>query len=191
MIFLHIFTEEPSAKNVFEVILPKIIPENVMFRIYSHQGKQDLERGLRSALPSISRIPNSRILITRDQDSSDCKELKEDLIAIIGNNCNCPYKIRIVCRELEAWFLGDLSAIKKAYSRFRPENYIGRAEFRNVDNLTQPNDYLLKIIPEFTGRETLPKLETSNTIAPFLKIEDNKSTSFNATINAIRVLTAK
>ena len=57
MTFLHIFTEEPSLKIVLETILPKILPENVYFQIYSHQGKQDLERALTLTLPTISKIP--------------------------------------------------------------------------------------------------------------------------------------
>jgi hypothetical protein len=66
MITLHVFTEEASAKNVFQVLLPKIIPETVYFRIYPHQGKKDLEKALQKSLPSISRIPGSKILVTCD-----------------------------------------------------------------------------------------------------------------------------
>ena len=84
MTFLHIFTEEPSLKIVLETILPKILSEEVHFQIYSHQGKQDLEKALTKTLPTISKIPGSKILVTRDQDSSDCKELKQNLLQIIG-----------------------------------------------------------------------------------------------------------
>lgn len=76
MICLHIFPEEPSAKILFEAILPELVSENVTFRIYPHQGKQDLEHALRKTIPTISKIPGSRILITRDQDSADCKDVK-------------------------------------------------------------------------------------------------------------------
>ncbi len=72
MITFHVFTEERSAKNVFDELLPKILHENVNFRIYPHQGKQDLERALRTTLPTISKLPGSKILITRDQDNEDC-----------------------------------------------------------------------------------------------------------------------
>ena len=41
---LHVFTEEASARNVFESILPRLLPQDVNYRIYSHQGKQDLEK---------------------------------------------------------------------------------------------------------------------------------------------------
>lgn len=185
MTYLHIFTEEPSLKIVLETILPKILPQKVYFHIYSHQGKQDLERALAFTLPTISKIPGSKILVTRDQDNIDCKELKENLLQIIGSNCHCDFLVRIVCRELEAWYLGDMIAIEKAYPRFKSEHYIKKAEFRNVDRLHYPNKELLKIIPEYSNREYLPKLEVAEYISPFLDIEANNSESFKQTINAV------
>lgn len=185
MITLHIFTEEPSLKIVLETILPKILPQNVYFQIYSHQGKQDLERALRTTLPSISKIPGSKILVTRDQDSADCKDLKQHLTETIGLNCQCDFLIRIICRELEAWYLGDMQAIQKAYPRFNAEQYKNKAEFRNVDKLQSANKELLKLIPEYSNRDYLPKLETAEYISPFLDLNNNKSESFNYTIAAI------
>ncbi|HRB70901.1 MAG TPA: hypothetical protein PK776_03545 [Flavobacterium sp.] len=185
MTFLHIFTEEPSLKIVLDTILPKILPDNVYFQIYSHQGKQDLEKALISTLPTISKIHGSKILVTRDQDSSDCKELKQNLLQIIGLNCHCDFLVRIVCRELESWYLGDMQAIEKAYPRFKSEQYRNKAEYRNVDKLQSPNRELLKIIPEYSNRDYLPKLETAEYISPFLNLKANNSESFNQTINAI------
>jgi hypothetical protein len=183
---LHIFTEEVSAKNVFEALLPKIIPDDVFFRIYPHQGKRDLEIALQKSLPTLSKIPNSVILITRDQDCSDCKEVKNRIQELIRNDCHCEHVIRIACKELEAWFLGDLLAVNQAYPRFKPDQYQNKAEFRNVDRITNPNKYLLKIIPEYSNRSTLPKLAVSEAISPFLDLTRNRSSSFNNTISAIK-----
>ena len=185
---LHVFTEEPSAKNVFEIILPKILPENVNFRVYPHQGKNDLEKALKKPLPINSKSTGAKVLITRDQDTADCLELKNRIKDIVGKNCHCDYYIQIICKELESWFLGDIMAINKGYPRFKPESFKNKSDFRNVDKITNPNIYLLKIIPEFSKRSTLPKLEVSETIAPFLNISDNKSVSFIHTINAIKKL---
>ncbi len=188
MTTLHIFTEETSAKNVFEVLLPKILPESIFFRIYPHQGKQDLEHALKTSLPSISRIPGAKILITRDQDSSDCKEVKAEILELVGENCRCDFLIRIVCKELESWFLGDLEAVKYAYPRFKPEQYVNDALFRNVDKIANPDQTLLRIIPELKNHETLPKLAVSEAIAPYLNITSNVSRSFNQTLLAINTL---
>jgi len=188
---LHVFTEEPSIKNVFDVILPKILPEGTFFKVYPHQGKQDLEKAIINAIPQISRIPGSKILITRDQDSGDCVAIKNRIIELVGDKCYCDFYVRIVCRELESWFLGDLEAVRSAYHRFKPENYRGKSDFRNVDMISSPNKYLLKIIPELAGRDHLPKLEVSETIAPFMNLEKNTSSSFTNTISAVRRLAGK
>lgn len=186
MIILHVFTEEASAKNVFDVILRKVLPENVYFRVYPHQGKQDLEKALRNSLPTISRMPGSKVLITRDQDSADCKDVKSSIQEIIAGNCQCDNVIRIACRELEAWFLGDLEAIKNVFPRFKPESFQSKADFRNVDKISNPDKYLLRIIPELKNRASLPKLAVSEAIAPYLDLERNLSASFNHTISAIK-----
>lgn len=185
---LHIFVEEPSAQKVLDVLLPKIIPENVAFQIYSHQGKQDLERALKSTLPSISKIHGARILIARDQDSGDCIKIKEKIKQIIAGKSHAPTLIRIVCRELEAWFLGDLRAVQLAYPRVKPEQYVNKADFRNVDLIQNANEFLLNIIPEYKGRETLPKLEVAESIGPHLDLNNNSSSSFNFFVSGVKKL---
>jgi hypothetical protein len=186
---LYILTEEPSIKNILEEVLPKILPKNVSFRILVHQGKNDLEKALTEKITSLSRIEGAKILITIDQDTQDCKLLKQKLTSLIGNNCSCDYKIRIVCRELESWLLGDLSAIEKAFPRFKSASFSQKAQMIDVDKIKgKPTDFLLRIIPEFKDRKKLPKLEFSKKIAPFLNIDNNTSVSFNHTINAIKQL---
>jgi len=186
---LYILTEEPSIKNIFEMVLPQILPQNIGFRILVHQGKNDLEKALTEKIISLSKIGGAKILITIDQDTNDCKQLKQRLINLMSENCNCDYKIRIVCKELESWLLGDLSAIEKAYPRFRSMLFAKKTQIRDVDKIKgKPSDFLLRIIPEYKDREKLPKLEFSKKVAPFMDIDNNSSPSFNHTIDAIRKL---
>lgn len=193
MIFLHIFTEEPSIEKVFNIVLPKVLNlAEVCFKVYPHQGKNDLERALRTTVPAISKMPNSRILITRDQDLYNCTELKQNLNDIIKDNCKCPYLIRIVCRELEAWFLGDMNAVKQAYPRFEPSKYQNSSKFRDVDIVQSPNERLREIIPDYEKLDNLPKNEVAERIAPYLSLDNeftsNKSPSFQHTMRAIQRL---
>jgi hypothetical protein len=166
----------------------KLLPNNVTFRIYPHQGKQDLEKALTTALPRISRSRGARILILRDQDSENCKVVKERLQDLIKGKCKAPVLIRIVCRELESWFLEDLNAVKQAYPKFKPENYQNKAKFKKVDNIQSPNQLLRSLIPEYQKSKYLLKLEVYANISPFLDLSNNNSSSFNHTIAGIKNL---
>lgn len=186
-IVVHIFVEEPSAKNVLEVILPQILPGNVYFQIYPHQGKQDLEKALNSTVPSISKTHGARILVMRDQDNEDCKDVKKKIIELLRGS-SAPTLVRIVCHELESWFLGDLIAVSKAYPRFKPDSVSSRANFRDVDEIINANEQLLSIIPEYSGRTRLPKIEVSESIAPFMNLTSNNSKSFNNFLSGVNKL---
>ena len=191
MIHLHVFTEESSAGIVFNSLLPAILPESVTFSIYSHQGKEDLKKALTTTVPSLSKIPGARILITQDQDNDDCTLVKKELSNLLNNTCHSPYLIRVICRELESWFLGDLSALEAIFPRVRPEKYRGTQKFRNVDDIKKPSMMLLSIIPDYKGRTYLPKLELSQKIAPVLHHENNSSVSFRHVVSGIKKLIAE
>lgn len=187
---LHIFVEELSVKRVLDTLAPKLLPEGTVVRIYAHQGKQDLEKALHSTVPSISKIPGARIIISRDQDTGDCLSIKSKIEAIVRSKISCPYKIRIICTELESWFLGDLKALEKAFTRFKADSIEGKVELRQVDRIVKPSDYLLRVIPEYAKSHYLPKVENANRIAPFMSIHKNRSTSYTHMLAAIQDLMA-
>ena len=186
---LHIFTEEASFEKFARHLFSRLIPD-VDVRIYPHQGKQDLERALQTTLPTISKRPGARILVTRDQDSDNCRTLKKRLLDLFVSQCFCTYKIRIVCRELECWMLGDMEAIAKAYPRFKPEQYQHKADFRNVDLITDAPERLLRIIPELKSTKSLPKITFAIKVAPYMNMDANTSVSFKHFVTAVRQLTS-
>ncbi len=117
-----------------------------------------------------------------DQDSADCKILKAKLLgeAFPNGEPNLPLLIRIVCKELEAWYWGDMDAIEQAYPRFRASNYRNKAKYRNPDALANAKEELKKILPE------LAQISTAQKIAPFMNLEQNSSSSFNHFLNGLR-----
>lgn len=185
---LHIFTEEMSSKIVFEGLLKKILPESIQYKIYPHQGKQDLEKALKTTIPTISKIPNSKILITVDQNSKECTQVKKEIERIVAKNCYSQYLIRIICRELECWYLGDLDACTKVYPKFCFQKYQSKKKFRNVDLISNAPKILIKIIPELKGRKYLPKVDIAKRISPYLNIKSNRSISFNNFITGLNKL---
>lgn len=181
---LYFYVEEPSIKPVINRIIGEI-KADIYFQIFVHQGKQDLDNSLKKTIPSVSSIPNSRIIILRDQDSDDCKVLKNRILGEVTLRCRCPFKIRIVCNELEAWFLGDMDAIKSAYPRFIPKKYKNKSRFRIIDSIVSPSKLLFNIVPELKIGKIVSKRKTSQEISKHLDIANNKSDSFNQFVNAI------
>jgi Domain of unknown function (DUF4276) len=92
-------------------------------------------------------------------------------------------KVRIVCQELEAWFLGDGEALRQA-------GFFGRAGAvpaimkRDPDSVAKPSKHVRRMRPDHK------KLMAAQKIAPFLDPARNRSESFRSTIEAIRILTS-
>ena len=93
--------EERSAKYLLDIILPRLLPEDVEWKTIPHEGKSDLEKSIPRKLAAW-KTPDTRFIVLHDQDSNDCQELKKRL----QNLCSERDKevlVRIACRELEAW----------------------------------------------------------------------------------------
>jgi hypothetical protein len=176
MIRLEFLLEEKSMENVLKIILPRILPTeyrlNENYFLRPHSGKSDLQKSIPKKVKVFSHYHEKVILIIlQDQDSSNCAELKIKLAQLCKNNGNCPFLIRIVCRELEAWYLGDMSAIESAYPGFAAQKHRGKKKFRNPDHCNA-FDELRKLIPEFQ------KHTASNKIPQFFNLKQNQSPSF-------------
>lgn len=188
---IYFLVEEQSIKPVIEAVMSDIIDieKGEWFDIKIHQGKRDLLKAIPRVLPTLSKVPNTKIVILHDQDQNDCLELKKLLVNTIEQvTCYCPYKIRIVCKELESWFLGDLQAIQKTFPKFSPAKFKNSAKFRNPDDIQYPSKELLRIIPELAALSTLPKVRTAEAISRNLDINKNSSDSFNQFVDGVKAL---
>jgi hypothetical protein len=110
-------------------------------------------------------------IMLRDKDGADCKVLKARLQSH-ASKAGKPFHIRIVCEQLESWFLGDLAAIEAAFPRTLATRFSGAAKYRNPDLLTNASDELAR----FTG--VFGKVSKATAIAPHLELDRNKSPSF-------------
>jgi Domain of unknown function (DUF4276) len=123
---IEFLLEEASMENLLIEILPKILPsgytlnENCFLR--PHNGKSDLRKSIPKKVKAFSNNAETKIIILHDQDNNDCRKLKKEIQELCNLNGNCPVLIRIVCRELEAWYWGDLDAIQKVYPNFKAAN---------------------------------------------------------------------
>lgn len=176
--------EEPSMENFLLEILPRILPEgyklNINCFLRPHQGKNDLQKSIQNKIRAFSNFYKPiKVIIIHDQDYSDCKALKNHIFNICQQNGNCPVLIRIPCRELENWYLGDMDAIETVYPRFKASSYKYRSKYRVVDNCFGAQE-LEKIITDFQ------KGYASKNIPKYMDIAINKSVSFNQFISGIK-----
>ncbi len=180
---IEFLLEESSMENLLSIILPKILPKgyelNINCFLRPHQGKSDLKKSIPKKIRAFSKFSTpSKVIIIQDQDSNDCIKLKDSLIKLCRTNGTCPILIRISCRELENWYLGDMDAIEKVYPKFKAKSYKYRAKFRNVDNCFGSYE-LEKIIKEFQ------KGYASKNIPLYMNLAANKSTSFKQLISGL------
>ncbi|MDA8001775.1 MAG: DUF4276 family protein [Alphaproteobacteria bacterium] len=172
-ICLNFMLEEQSAQDFLEVLLPKILPSWVSFRCIPHQGKGDLQKSIPVKLKDW-RNPNDFFVIVHDQDNSDCLALKQELRGLCKVVKYHVPLIRIVCRELEAWYFGDLAAVKKAFPEFPAAKLASNRDFHDPDQITKPSAVLNETIKEFNKTTAAGKISKHMNPDPTA----NKSESF-------------
>lgn len=176
---LVFFLEEKSAEIMLDGILPKILPENVNYQCITFEGKQDLEKRLPKRLKAWLHADKTQFIVLRDQDSGDCKKIKEKLRKICVDAGRPHTLIRIACHELESFYLGDLQAVSRAFDKPNIVRLQQKKKFRNPDQLPNPVQELEKLIE-------YQKISGSRKIAPYMDIDNNSSISFNMLINGIK-----
>lgn len=180
IVFLN---EEESIRPVIKRLMAHIFPsriEGLDWQIISFQGKADLEKNFKKKMESWS-YNSPHFIVTRDNDGGDCIKLKEKL-STIARETGKPFHIRIVCQELEGWLLGDLEAIERAYPTSNAIVQQSKQKYRYPDNLNNASQ-LLGDLTQSTG-----KVSRASSIAPYLTIENNRSTSFKVLVNTLRDL---
>ena len=184
MMTLVFFLEEPSAKALLEILLPRFIPaDRFLLHFVPFEGKQDLEKQL------VRRIrgwctPDTHFVVLRDQDSAECKDVKQRLLEICTEAGRSDTLVRIACREIESWYLGDLKAVEKA---FRINNLASKQEqrkYRNPDALGNPVQELERIT-----NKKYQKISGSRAIGPLLDVRNNRSPSFQVFVSGVQKLT--
>ena len=71
--------EEKSMKALLDIVLPRILPPDVDFYTVPHEGKSDLQKSIPHKLKAWN-IPDTKFVIVQDQDSNDCRKLKQKLL---------------------------------------------------------------------------------------------------------------
>ena len=122
-----------------------------------------------------------------DRDSDDCHALKRRL-ETIAREAGLVTKAatqgqglfhvatRIAIEELEAWYIGDIDALKEAFSSLKSVKFPG--DFSNPDNggTWERLHHFLKRNGIY--RNSFPKIDAARRIAKHMNPEKNRSRSF-------------
>jgi len=166
-------------QEVLDIILPKILPPNTQFLCIPHEGKHDLARSIPRKLRAW-QMPDVQFVVVHDQDSMDCLTLKAQLRALCREGGRPDTLVRIVCRDLESWFLGDLHAVEKAFQVPGLARKQKNRKFRQPDELNNATQELKRLVKRYQKRSGARR------IAPYLDLEGgNRSRSFGVFLNSL------
>ena len=202
----EILVEDQSGKKVLDILVPKIIGDDHTFKVRSYKGVGHIPKNLRSRgdaskrilldqLPKLLRgygktfasypadYPAAVILVC-DLDDKCLKAFRQELFNIL-NACNPKPNARfcISIEEGEAWFLGDITAVKSAYPRakdavlnaYENDSICGTWE-RLADAVYRGGSSALSAKGwQAVGAE---KSQWAEKITPFMDVTNNASPSF-------------
>lgn len=170
--------EERSMREMLVGFLPRILPPVLPYYLVSHEGKTDLEKSIPRKLRGWRR-PGARFIILRDKDSADCHRVKRKLKKLCVDAGQPDALIRVVCEELEAWFLGDFIAIERAFGLTHLAPLERRAKYREPDKIVGASPELKRLVPRYL------KLSGARSIGEHLDPTRNRSRSFRAFIDGL------
>jgi hypothetical protein len=181
MITLVFFLEELSARVLLEGLLLRLLQRHsVVLRFVVFEGKQDLERQLVRKMRGW-RVPNSRFVVLRDQDSARCVDVKQRLVALCQEANRPDALVRVACHELESWYLGDLAAVERALDLPGLSAQQRKRKFRAPDRLASPSHELDRLT-----EGVYQKVAGSRALAPHMSLDgSNLSGSFGVFISGV------
>ncbi len=197
---LLILTEEASGKAALDILVPKIrgagkSPHHVIV----HRCKSDLLEQLPGLMKGYARSldPSVHIVVLVDSDRADCRALKKHLEEIAmkcgltaTSTRGAPRRVfvRIVEKELEAWYFGDWEAVRAAYPRVSP-HIPNQARYRNPDAIANAWEAFERILKRHGYfKSGLRKIEAARNICPHMDPDRNVSKSFQVFRDTLRRL---
>jgi hypothetical protein len=197
--------EEESMEETLYNLIPKIVGSTVTFKVHTSQGKQDLLSKLPDRLRGYMHwLPRDWVIVALvDEDREDCMHLKDRLEnAVRGTGLltrshvqsNQRYAVlnRIAIEELEAWFFGDVMALRSIYPRIS-KNLNKKAKYRNPDAIQGGTWETLERLLRKAGYHLsgLPKVEVSRKVSALMEPNNNTSKSFQIFADGIKEMGLK
>ena len=144
----ELLVEDQSGKRMLEDLVPRIVGDNHTYTIHHYKGIGRIPKNLRSGVDANKRIlldqlprllqgygktfqnypeeTPAAVIVVCDLDDKCLKAFRGELLAILDRCDPKPQtKFCLAIEEGEAWLLGDLAAIKRAYPKAKETVMIG------------------------------------------------------------------
>jgi hypothetical protein len=203
----EILVEDQSGKKTLDILVPKILGTGHTFRIHAYRGIGRIPKNLGRQVDASKRIlleqlpkllrgygktfasyPDSdpaAVIVVCDLDDRCLKTFRHELFVIL-QVCDPKPETRfcIAIEEGEAWFLGDIPAIKAAYPRAKEailnlyENDSICGTWESLANAIYPRGSKALSAKGWQAIG-MAKSEWSEKISPHMDVLNNSSPSFN------------
>lgn len=205
-VHFEILIEDLSGKKAIDILIPKIIGNDHTFRTHAYKGIGHIPKKLgsnqnaskRILLDQLPRLLNgygntfksypkdyqAAVILICDLDDKCLSAFRKELYSIL-DQCSSKPKTRfcIAIEEGEAWFLGDIPAIERAYPRLKKN---ALRKYKN-DSICGTWEYLANAV--YSGGSTAlsargwqaigaEKSQWAEKISPHMNIKKNNSPSF-------------
>ncbi len=208
----EILVEDQSGKKMLDILVPKIIDDNHTFNVKSYKGVGRIPAKMNISVDASKRILLANlprllagygkswqgypavVIVVCDLDDKCLKSFRNQLIELL-NICNPRPETRfcIAIEEGEAWFLGDIPAIKQAYPKAKDtilKTYINDSICGTWEKLADAvykggSQGLSSQGWQAVGAE---KSAWSEKITPYMDLDNNTSPSFNYFLEKLREL---
>ena len=199
--YVELIIEDWSGKKAMDILIPRLFGNDIAVRTHSYKGLGRIPKGLKpksdaskrmllSQLPRLlqgfGRVPACKaVVVICDLDDNDKNHFLAELDNVL-NSCN-PRPNTVFClaiEEFEAWYLGDLNAVRKAYPRVKDNVLRGYIN----DSICGTWEMLADAVYSGGSKALIAKgwqaigeqkSIWAETISPHMDIEDNVSPSFN------------
>jgi len=213
---IEVLVEDSSGARLIDTLMPRLIGHQGdphTWRTHPYKGIGRIPKGLSSTgdpakralldqlprlLSGYGRTPGiDAVVVVLDNDQRDCRKFLAELKAIVKRCHPAPETLfRLAIEEIEAWLLGDRSAVFAAYPRARKEVL---AHYKQ-DSICGTWELLADMV--YPGGQAaihragwpLPgqiKHEWVEKIAPLMNVELNRSQSFAKFRDGLRKLVAE
>lgn len=214
----EVLVEDQSGKKALDILMPKLVEPPHTFNVHSYKGIGRIPKNLRDPKDASKRIlldnlprllkgygrtflgrPHypSAVIVVCDLDAKDKEQFRRELLGMLAA-CE-PQPVTRFCfavEEGEAWFLGDLTAIRTAYpkvreavlSAYEQDSICGTWEL--LANALYPGGAAALTLKgwQAVGAE---KSKWAEVISPHMRVDDNRSPSFCYFVGRLRELTGE